>query len=71
MKPANDNEACPSCGSGRLLWEQDNGWITRPIRYLRCQSCGECARTQVPGWVWLMYGIALVAAVWGWFVVVR
>lgn len=65
MKSDNDNDACPSCGSAALQWERDNGWITRPVRYLRCKSCGDCVRTEVPGWVWIMYAIALAAAVWG------
>lgn len=64
MRPANDNDVCRSCMSGRLKWEPDNGWITRPVRYLRCQQCGDCVRTKVPRWVWVMYGIALVAVGW-------
>jgi len=70
-KPANDNDACPSCGSAALQWEQDNGWITRPVRYLRCTMCGDGVRTAVPGWVWIMYAIALAAAVCGWVGVMR
>lgn len=70
-QPANDNDSCPSCGSGRLEWQPDNGWITRPIRYLRCTDCGDCARSELPMWGWAMYGIALAAGVWGWILVVR
>jgi hypothetical protein len=57
-------ESCRSCGSRQLEWQPDNGWITRPIRYLRCASCGDCIRTQLPAWGWILYAIALVAAVW-------
>ena len=64
-KPANDNDVCPTCRRGWLQWEPDNGWITRPIRYLRCQSCGDCVRSELPAWGWAMYAIALAAAVWG------
>ena len=62
-------ESCKRCGSHELQWRNDNGWITRPWRYLECQKCGDTVRTSVPGWTWLMYAIALVAAVWGWIVV--
>jgi hypothetical protein len=65
MSPANDNDACPSCGSSALQWQQDNGWVTRPVRYLRCTMCGDSVRTELPGWAWIMYLIALAAAVWG------
>lgn len=62
-------ERCKSCGSHELEWRKDSGWITRPWRYLECQLCGDAVRTAVPGWTWVMYTIALVAAVWGWIVV--
>lgn len=58
-------ETCRSCGSHELEWQPDNGWITRPVRYLRCKSCSDCVRTDMPGWAWALYAIALVAAVWG------
>jgi len=62
-------ERCKSCGSHELRWCNDSGWITRPWRYLECEKCGDTIRTSVPGWTWVMYGIALLAAVWGWIVV--
>lgn len=65
MKPANDNKRCPSCGSRNLRWEADRGWFTHGTRYLRCQSCGDCADTRVPVWTWAMFGIAAAAASWG------
>lgn len=68
-KPANDNQACPSCGSARLEWERDNGWLTHGTRHLRCQSCGDAATSKVAPWTWVMFAIALAAAAWGWVVV--
>jgi len=62
-------ETCRSCGSQHLRWEQDNGWLTGSMRYLRCQNCHDCVRTIVPASTWIMFAIATVAAVWGWVVI--
>lgn len=71
MKAANENDRCKSCASTRLEWVRDNGWVTGSWSYLRCKSCGDCIRTRIPVWFWLMMAIALAAAVCGWVVVSR
>lgn len=64
-------EQCRSCGSRHLAWERDNGWLTGSIRYLRCQRCSDCIRTNISGSTWIMFLIALTAAVAGWWSVIR
>ena len=71
-KPANDNQSCPKCGGHLMHWEQDNGWLTRPLRYLRCQSCGECVRLALPFWGVVLYVIMLAIIVgYGWSMMAR
>jgi len=55
-----------------MHWEQDNGWLTRPLRYLRCQSCGECVRLALPFWGVVLYVIMLAIIVgYGWSMMAR
>jgi hypothetical protein len=61
-------EQCPSCESRDLKWEQDNGWITRPVRYLRCQTCSDCVRISASGRIWIAIVIVSSAALLGWLV---
>ena len=62
-------ETCRSCGSRELLWERDNGWITGPWRYLRCQRCGDAVRTVAPFGLWALYAVAAGAVIWAWLIV--
>jgi hypothetical protein len=60
-------ERCRSCDSDELRWVSDPGWLTHGWRYLRCQRCQDCVRTHVPASTWIMYLIALAAALAGWW----
>lgn len=66
MKPANDNRRCTDCGGQDLRWENDKGWLFHGVRYLRCQRCLNSVASHIPAWTWVMFAIALAAAVWGW-----
>lgn len=59
-------ETCRNCESSDLAWEKDSGWLTGTWRYLRCQRCHDLVRMHVPMATLVFYGIALVAALWGW-----
>lgn len=64
-------EQCKSCGSHQLEWQKDNGWLTGSVRYLRCTMCSDCVRIAVGGSTWIMLSLAAMAAIWGWFAVIR
>ena len=67
-KRLTDKDICPSCKRGWLQWERDPHWARRPMRYLRCQSCGDSAGSKLQAWGWVIcataLGIFLLVMMW-------